>query len=403
MRLASALTGAGFSMKAALAAIRTEQEVACDPPLAAEEVELVVRRAFEREAEESGVRLQALTAFRAGSGLRQRFRLHDDEEIQRLPPPTWLIEDVLPARGFGVMWGPPGSKKTFTAIDQSFCVATGTPWLGRAVRQGPVVYIAAEGATGIGVRVEAWKRAQKFSGLAGVHFVTCPVALLESAEVSAFLEVIVPVAPVLVVIDTLARCMLGGDEDSAKDMGRAVAAVDEVRRTCDCFVQLVHHPTKRGDHERGSGALRGAADTVISVSSTINRLKLKCEKQKDAKEFAPIELELVPLNLRNGVQSGVIAGLSSSSDDTDAAPRENELRALKALATMSGPQTLNAWRAATGNSDVHGEIPNRTFQRIATTLLDAGYVRQLNKRGRYEIRAAGTATANGQPINSQGS
>ncbi len=37
-------------------------------------------------------------------------------ELASLPTPSWLIEDVLPAESFAVLFGAPGEGKTFVAI-----------------------------------------------------------------------------------------------------------------------------------------------------------------------------------------------------------------------------------------------------------------------------------------------
>ena len=49
-----------------------------------------------------------------------------------------------------------------------------------------------------------------------------------------FIQRIISLSPKLVIGDTLARCMPGGDENSAKDMGLLVEHTDKVRRRVDC-------------------------------------------------------------------------------------------------------------------------------------------------------------------------
>ena len=55
------------------------------------------------------------------------------------------------------------------------------------------------------------------------------------------------VDPNLVVFDTYARSMAGGDENSAKDVGSVVSAIDNFRFSLDTAVLVVHHTTKKGD------------------------------------------------------------------------------------------------------------------------------------------------------------
>src|SRR3990170_1404334 len=60
-----------------------------------------------------------------------------------LPPPPleWCVDGLLPLSSVSMLVGDPGAKKTFLAIDLAVCVAIGKPWLGRQVRQGPVLFI----------------------------------------------------------------------------------------------------------------------------------------------------------------------------------------------------------------------------------------------------------------------
>jgi hypothetical protein len=94
-------------------------------------------------------------------------QLLDAEELIGRPPPSWLVDDVLPAGGTTVLYGKPGSYKTFTAIDWAACVGLGWHWQARETKQGLVLYIAAEGVGGLGIRVEAWKRAFSADKLTG--------------------------------------------------------------------------------------------------------------------------------------------------------------------------------------------------------------------------------------------
>jgi hypothetical protein len=89
-------------------------------------------------------------------------------------------------------------------------------------------------------------------------------------------------APVLIVVDTLARAAPGQDENSAKDMGRVVASCDGFRKLYGCCVLLVHHTPKGGHDWRGSTAVWNALDTGLAVKRTgLNHASLKVERQKD--------------------------------------------------------------------------------------------------------------------------
>ena len=72
-------------------------------------------------------------------------------DVKDLPPPSYLIEPILPAGSLAVLYGPSSVGKTFLALDMALCVATGTDWLDHyPVKKGLVVYVMAEGIGGLG-------------------------------------------------------------------------------------------------------------------------------------------------------------------------------------------------------------------------------------------------------------
>jgi len=103
----------------------------------------------------------------------------------------------------------------------------------------------------------------------------------------------IPEDPALFVFDTMARCMPGGDENSAQDVGLVIAAADRIRQRTGAAVLLVHHTQKGGELERGSSALRGAADSMFYLRPEDVGLILETTKQKDALAAEPRRLRLM--------------------------------------------------------------------------------------------------------------
>ena len=219
-------------------------------------------------------------------------RLYSTTELLRLPPPAWLIDGIVPTGGLVGLYGPPGHGKSFLALDMALSVATGCPWQGRPVLSGFVLYVSAEGGTGIGKRVQAWlAHHQAHPKSANVAWLIESIAVLsDSGDMDVLLGRIndeVTDCPVLVVIDTLARCF-DGDENQQEDMGRFIQGVDRLRREFGATVLVVHHTRLAGDRERGNTAFRGAADTMIFVRKQGHRLRLTNNKQKDAEPFTHV-------------------------------------------------------------------------------------------------------------------
>lgn len=237
------------------------------------------------------------------------------EELVAMPPPDYLIDGVLTRNSFGVLYGRPGSCKSFAAIDWSLCVAMGLPWAGKEVRRGPVLYVAAEGIAGLGKRVQAWKLAFGVEYVDGISFFPEAINLLDLSRRDGLVALCAEMRPELVVIDTMARSIVGGDENAAKDVGMAVEAADKIRRASDATVLFIHHTTKDGASYRGSGALEGAADTMVEVKlEDDDRVTLAFEKQKEAAKGDPIRLILGVVTLADGVSSSCVLRQEARTD-----------------------------------------------------------------------------------------
>ncbi len=227
--------------------------------------------------------------------------------MKQRPQPRWLVDGLVIEDTLAAIVGAPASYKSFLALDLALSVATGQPWTGRAVQQAPVVYVTAEGGTGIGRRIQAWERFHQVSTPA-CYFLPHAVAFLEDVEVEALIEAIrtLPETPKVIVVDTVARCLVGGEENSAKDMGLFVANADRLRQETGALIVMVHHTGKAGKGMRGSSALPAALDTIIAVQRTGDAISVRSEKQKDAEEFATITLAATPVEIGSGGSSVVL-------------------------------------------------------------------------------------------------
>ena len=84
--------------------------------------------------------------------------------------------------------------------------------------------------------------------------------------------------------------MGGGDENATQDMGRFIAGVDFLRRVTGAAVLALHHSGWNETRERGNSSLRGAADTMMSLTPKDGSLVLEVTKQKDAQPTDKIRL-----------------------------------------------------------------------------------------------------------------
>lgn len=228
------------------------------------------------------------------------FETYSIMQIRSLPPVEWTIDGVIPQNSFSVMYGEPGAGKSFLALDMALSVAHNQSWHGRAVWGGAVLYIAGEGVGGLGKRIKAW---QAYYGVlcdAPLFVLPTAVRMREDDEVEKLMRTIdgLGVDFSCVFIDTVARALLGGDENSATDMGMFVNACDAVKNHTKAAVVGIHHSGKdvaRG--MRGSTALLGAVDASVRVSRSDNALSMKMEKQKDAEPIEDLVFDMQKIQI----------------------------------------------------------------------------------------------------------
>ena len=301
---------------------------------------------------------------------RLRSVLVDSAGIVAMPPPRWLISSYLVRDSLALLYAPSGAGKTFLAVDLAMSVARGAWWNGQAVEAPEtVLYVIAEGVAGMGRRLKAWAQhhgAYDLSNGSPVMWLPRAVNLSDPFEAAALAEVAGELAPGLVVIDTLARCTTGAEENSAKDMGIVVDRLDELRRATAATVLVVHHSGKDvSAGARGSSALRAAVDTELELSANDESLSLKVTKQKDAAEAPPRPLVRLPVaDSCVLVPAESVRAPEASGDVTQAA-----LEALAVLERIKVPGGIPAsvWLKASDCSE-------RSFYRHRSALLDARLV-----------------------------
>lgn len=215
-------------------------------------------------------------------------------QLRALPPPRPLINGIVDMATTAWLIGPSGSYKSFVALDWAAHVGLGRDWHGHAVTQGLSVYIVAEGATGIRLRVDAWERT--YGPMKDVLFLPRPIQADErraTGEWTTLVQACARLKPVLVIVDTQARVTVGIEENSATDMGVYIEQADRIKRETGACVLTVHHSGRTGTDARGSSALDGAQDAELRVErGDDGKVLLYADKQKDQAQLDPIELTM---------------------------------------------------------------------------------------------------------------
>jgi len=222
-----------------------------------------------------------------------RWRLYTFDDLGKLPPTTWLIDRRIAAGSLNLLYGPSGTGKSFRALDYALQIAEAHP-------DRCVVYIAPEGGQGYHKRALAWSLHFGRPVPLNIVWLLDAPRLDDPAQHAELVSQLTPYRPICVLIDTLARCAVGLDENSAKDMGILINGCDELRKSLarelpgaiPCAVVLVHHTGKSGTGYRGSSALIAAADMAIELQPDGDTVREECVKAKDDKPFDPVLLTL---------------------------------------------------------------------------------------------------------------
>jgi hypothetical protein len=137
--------------------------------------------------------------------------------------------------------------KSLIAVSVACVVTAGVPWCGFPTRKLRVLYVGAEGFFGLLRRETAWS---KVHGVAvELQYFRRPINFFDLASVTTALTALKQqcFVPDLIIIDTLARSMVGVDESTTKDMSKVFDLIDTFRHALQepTFI-LVHHGTKDG-------------------------------------------------------------------------------------------------------------------------------------------------------------
>jgi hypothetical protein len=219
---------------------------------------------------------------------------------------SWLIKDLVFENGTGLASGQWGTAKTFTVLDLAGSVMTGLPFAGReVVRQGGVLFVAAEGANQIRIRLEALVEAKlRPAGEASGQPVAlrlpyswiedCPnlqdddelarLAVTAEREAEHIHEQFgLPLA--LIVIDTLSATGNFKDANDAAEGQRVMNRLAVLSRVTGAFVLVVDHFGKAAEAgTRGTTAKEAAADIVLAlladreINGTVSNLRMALRK-----------------------------------------------------------------------------------------------------------------------------
>lgn len=322
----------------------------------------------------------------------------------------WHVKHVIPKRGLIVVYGAPGSSKSFFVLDLIAHVARGLPWRGHRVKQSRIAYVAAEGVAGFGNRLAAYSRHNDLPLTDLPVFVRGGSILLNDSALE-LAEAVKQLGDVgIVVIDTLAAVTPGANENTSEDMGQAIASANLVMQSTGASVILIHHANKSGEMRGWSGLLAAADNTIrVEHDEPTGRRTAYVEKQKEGRSSGayPYRLQVVDLGTDedgDAITSCVVEETEQAAPNTrgtkERKPRSGDFETsdnyMKARAYLRIIEDLVGLGSANiEESDVVTAIQNdenenplkepdhppaRSIKRTLLTLADKG---KIHKEGRW--------------------
>ena len=232
---------------------------------------------------------------------RRRLQPYHVTELGSRSRREYIIKGFLDRGAFTEMYGDTNSGKTFMALDIAEHIAHGWGWRGRKVKPGAVVYIAVEGGLGLEERLTAFRLHHDVDQAAvPLYVIPASVDLCSAdSDTKTLIDEIQRLGSVqLIVIDTLARALAGGNENAPDDMGAFVLNCDRIREATGAAVLVVHHSGKdqsRGG--RGHSSLKAAVDTEILVENVDSLVTVTVTKQRDYPSGDAFTFKLDPVEI----------------------------------------------------------------------------------------------------------
>lgn len=240
---------------------------------------------------------------------KDRFTFDWFGDLDEDMPKEEIVKGAFGVDEFTMISGKPGSGKSVITTDLACHVAAGMEWHGRPVKQGLVIYIAAERKALTKRRMRAFR---KHHGIDDI-----PLAVLGGmldltsglADANAIIQMVKAAEEysgqrcVWVIVDTLTRVFGPGDQNTSKDMTKFVQACDTIREGISgTHLTVIHHTGWAGDRGKGAIDLDGAVDASFLVKKEAAGYILECDGTNDGDEgiIARFRMEGVQVGEKDG-------------------------------------------------------------------------------------------------------
>lgn len=219
-----------------------------------------------------------------------------ESAFQDRPPINYLVDGIFIRPSLNILFGPPGSLKSFFLADLACAILSGKNWLsvspgdessGYPITQGPVVWLDFDNGE--------YRSLDRFKALGkgysypddwdALTLFSMPQPFLDArneehidALLTYYLDLL---KPPLLVIDNLASISGDADENSSTMalVMRNLRYISERINTC---LIVIHHPPKSGNTLRGHSSIEASIDLSLHVSRNNSVITVEPMKMRDA-------------------------------------------------------------------------------------------------------------------------
>lgn len=224
-----------------------------------------------------------------------------------LAPREYLVKDLLLFGQVSMLAGPPNTGKTSIITLIAGHAALGDPIGTRKVAHVPTLYVAAEDPRGVAERGATVLGERRREAL---PFDVLPrtIDLTDSEQMERFGQELKKhmaknyVERLFLVFDTLNLCLGDGDENSSRDMGKAISNARTIAEKNNVHVMIVHHTTHSDPAKpRGSTAMIGNCDTLLVLGETKTSdgetaIAVYQQKQRSLTKGEPLLFKIAAVN-----------------------------------------------------------------------------------------------------------
>jgi hypothetical protein len=332
------------------------------------------------------------------------------DDCETAVPRAYVVKGLVGRRDTALLSGAPGSGKSCVAPDLGYAVAQGRRFHGMRVKQGPVLYIAAEDGEGMRVRVRALRK--KF-GPAPFYLVPLPIDLFTPLQGSKdgmlpdavlnkpladLIKLIQDLQPVLIIVDTVAAGFPGvkeNDGDAKEGMGRVVKVSRDLTKVCGSAVLMLHHMPHGAERARGSTVLPADVDVdmIITADKDTGVRSIRFQRNRNGASDRVLNFTINVANLGADADGDPITAVTaqeviktpaakpSEAEKAEKALSDLEKRALDVLRGMAPAGTKIAetqWAEACDKARISAaQTPkgrSQAFRRTHSALIDAGFI-----------------------------